>query len=196
MAFGKRGAIQEAPGAVAVEAEESCDVLNLVRLTMHPSIRPLMERKTALQERKTNLLQGQRQLTAVLEDFQKVHSLDLAEEAPEAMRKWREVKQQLADYEDQIGLVERGLSELDEQIDAGMGAVREAVQAELDALFLEPVQTTVEALQVLSDTNARLHELERCSNKLLQTGRLELFNPGLEGWLFRLERKLALLVPK
>jgi hypothetical protein len=184
----------ETPPAAVVEA--SCDILNLARLTMHPVIMPLMERRQGLQDKKATLLADQKQVDAVRQDYERVYALELAEEQPEIFRKWKELKQQLGDYEDQLALVETGLIQLDQQIDGNMGAVREQVQKEIDALFLPEVWKMIARLQDLIEANRQLHEIERCSARLLQTGNLALFNQGLEGWLFRLERKLALLVPK
>jgi hypothetical protein len=178
-----------------VETEE-CDILNLSRLSMHPAIAPLMNRRQGLQEKKAALLEAQQQCEAMLRDFERVNALELAEEQPEISRKRKDLKQQLTDSEDQITLVEAGLTELDQQIDDSMGVVREAIQAEIDALFAPEVEAMVEALQAILERNDRLHAIERCSARLLQTGRLELFNPGLVGWLFRLERKLTLVAPQ
>jgi hypothetical protein len=129
-------------------------------------------------------------------DFEKLHALALAEEEPEIMHQWRDLKQQLQDATDQLGLVEAGLDDLDAQLDASMGELREVVQGQIDALFLPQVRRAIAGVQDVLETNRQLHTIENCSHHLLQTGNLELFCPWLEAWLFRLQRKLNLLEPK
>jgi hypothetical protein len=155
-----------------------------------------MARREALQQKKTNMLAGQRQLETVRQDFERTNSVALAEEQPDAMHRWREVRRELQDYEDQIALVEAELATLDEEIDASMGMVRQAVQNEIDRLCLAPVQTLVTALQTLLEGNNQLRAIETCSGRLLGVGSLSLHNATIEPWLTRLQRKLALLVPQ
>ena len=170
--------------------------MNLRRLTSHPTVAPLMARKEALAQRRREMVESQQHLQAVLRDYESAQVLALAEQDLDALRRYDDIKAQLQECTDQIALVDAGLAELDMQIDHSMGSVREQVQAQIDTLFLEPTQALYHGLQALVADNNRLHELERCSHRLLQTGRLELYNAGLAGWLYRLERKLALVAPK
>jgi hypothetical protein len=192
MAFGKRATAPETPVAV----EEEVDILSLSRLNMHPLVAPLYARREGLHQRKAQLLDNQRQLEAVRQDFEKLHALALAEEEPEIMYQWRDLKSQLQDCTDQLGLIEAGLDDLDAQLDASMGELREVVQGQIDALFLPKVRRVIAGVQDVLEDNRELHTIENCSHRLLQTGNLELFCPWLEAWLFRLERKLNLLAPK
>ena len=164
MAFGKRTAPPEAPVAV-----EECDILTLTRLNLHPLISPLYERREGLQEKKANLLVGQKQLDNVRVDFERLHSLALAEEEPETMRQWRELKQQLQDYEDQLQLVEAGVYELDGLIDTTMAEVREVVQGQIDSRLVEPIRAMIAGLQALLPTNQELHTLENCQHRFFST---------------------------
>jgi hypothetical protein len=180
---------------VEVETEE-CDILALSKLSLHPVILPLFERRQGLLEKKTALLEEQQQWDAIAQDFQRVNALELAEEQPEVFCKWKELKGQLQDYEDQLTLVETGLYELDQRIDEGMAEVREEVQRDIDSRFVGTIRTMVAGLQALVETNQQLHTLENCQHRFFSTGNLQLYSPSLEVWLYRLQRKLALLAPK
>ena len=129
-------------------------------------------------------------------DFERTHALALAEEDAAVMQQWRDLKQQLQDYADQIALVEAGLAEIDRVIDESLGAVRGEVQEQIDALFLRELPPMIAALEAVVERNNRLHQIENCSARLLQTGKLYCFNEGLDAWLYGLNRKLNLLSPK
>jgi hypothetical protein len=129
-------------------------------------------------------------------DYERSQALVLAEGDAQAQRRWSEVKQHVMDLDNQIELTEAGLAQLNGEIDASMGMTRAQVQQELDERFEEPVAAMIEGLEALVPYNERLKEVEGCSNRLLQTGRLALYNPGLEAWIFMLKRKLALVTPR
>ena len=181
----------------ATEAEETFDLLNLARLNLHPSIAPLFTRREALHQRKANVLEGKERLQAVLTDFEKLHSLALAEGIDTVvLHQWRELKKELGDYDDALELIASGLVEIDQLIDEQTSTTREEVQAEVDRLFLRELPGMIQALEAVVERNNRVHQVENCSSRLLQTGKLYCFNEGLEPWIYGLKRKLNLLSPK
>jgi carboxylesterase type B len=178
------------------DAPDAADaVLTLTRLSQHPLLAPHLERRSALRQRLDALEQDHQHQTRLLTDYEKSQALRLAEGDASETQLWRDLKAQIADNEQAQRITTQALTQLEPQIEEATAQARAHVQAVLDRLFLAPVRAMAQALDVLQDTNERLHQLERCSNALLQTGRLELFNPVLGGWLLRLQRKLALLDP-
>jgi hypothetical protein len=173
--------------------ETTDDVLSLTRLSEHPTLAPLIERRNTLRQRLSTLEQDHAHQTRILADYEKSAALRLAEGDASETQMWRDLKQQLADNEQQARITTTALEQLEPTIEEVTEQARVEVQAALDQLMRAPVQALVQALEVLLDTNERLHNLERCANALLHTGRLELYNPQLSGWLARLKRKGALL---
>ena len=179
-----------------VEVEEF-DLLNLARLNLHPALLPLFERKEALRQRQSNMLEGKQRLEAVLTDFERNNSLALAEGVEATvLHQWRELKKELGDYDDALELIASGLVELDQLIDEQTSLTREEVQTEVDALFLRELPPMIAALEAVVERNNRVHQVENCSARLLQSGKLYCFSEGLEPWIYGLKRKLNLLSPK
>jgi hypothetical protein len=154
-----------------------------------------MAKREGMHQRKEALLQGQKQYGAVVSDFEKLNAVALAEQEPGTMQRWSQLKQEQSDYAEQLMLLERGLVAIDEEIESALAGVREMVEDEVNRQLVAPIRTVVSALQGIVGTNRRLGEIERTNSRLLQGGPLEICSPWLEGWLLRLERKLALIDP-
>jgi hypothetical protein len=170
--------------ALPVATEDTTDILSLTRLHNHPVLAPLMERREHVRERTERLTQERRQMAGVLTDFERLHALPLAEEQPALMEQWRGLKQRLSEHDDQMTLVQTGLGELEAQIDASAGMVRDEIARELDERRAPHVAAMVEGLQALAPHNQALQQIERASLRLLRHTTMENVD-GMLGWRLR-----------
>ena len=188
MAF-RRHPVQEVPQ----ETEITYDVMALRRTIDHPALEPLMSRRENLLQRQAALRQEQRQAAAFLHDFEHTRALELAEEAPDALAQWGQLKAQVAEADRALGFNEVATRALEEQIDAVVPEVQEDIEARLNRLRLPLVEQVVEHLAAIEQANKELRAIEGRSHILLQQSKPWLVDLRLEGKLKLLRRSLHLL---
>jgi hypothetical protein len=186
---------REQPGVeVSVQAESDYDVLTLRRLTDHPALRPMMERRQEICARLEACERERAAQKARVADLQHLAARGVAEHGPD----WqpsalRDAEQALADLAAQEELLQAGLHALDEDIERSSYEARIAVEGELNRLRRPHVAKITEALQGIVEHNAALHAIEAKSQRLLGTGRWHLYDAGLSGRLNLVQRTLHLL---
>jgi hypothetical protein len=186
----------DADVATALAPDASYDVLALRHLSQHPDVQPLIERRTGLRARLTELEQLRAQLVADLAALERQAASEIAADGdawqPSALR---QAKHDLADIEEQQGLINTGLAMLDDQIDAAAAQARLDVEARLNAKRAPLVAQRVRGLAALVEANRQLHAIEGLSTRLLKVGHYHLIDGGLEQRLRILRRSLAMLDP-
>jgi hypothetical protein len=180
---------------VDVQNEESYDVLSLRRAFDHPAVRPLIERREALRQRLEALAQERHQHEQTMANIERSEAvaISIAGEDWSWPAPYIHAKEGLEDVKSQERIILAALGQLSVQIEETESEARDAIENALNQLRRPVVAAVAEILKALVEPNRRLHEIERVSQKLLQTARWHTYDATLEGRLGLIERTKALL---
>jgi hypothetical protein len=173
---------------------ESYEVLALSRLTEHPLLAALYQRKGEVHEQLNVRARERQRLAEALTALEHREAEQIAalgaDWDPAA---YRDLKSQLADVEAEEKMLVGGVAVLDAQIDSLQDSVRDDIARRLDALRVPLVDAVVQALDSITAANRQLHAIEAKSQRLLQHSKHHLYDGGLEHRLALMKRSQHLL---
>jgi hypothetical protein len=170
------------------------DVMALRRVSDHPALQPLVQRRQTLVQRLQALevdhtrLEVERR-TLEHREAEQVAALG-AEWNPAA---YRELKHALNDNEDETATVRTGLDLLDQYIDEATSTTRDDIEAAFNRLRQPLLAQVIAALESIVDANRQIHAIEGLSQRLLQVGKYHLYDASLEPRLAQMQRTAYLM---
>jgi hypothetical protein len=174
---------------VQIENEEDFDVLSLRRVSEHPGVRPMIERRAALRQRLEGMEQQRRDILADIARIEARQGTAIAElgEQWHPPLEWRQGKEGLQGIDDQARMIQAGLVELDGQIETASDAARDDIEHVLNTLERPHVEAIVELYQKAVPHNHQLHIIQARRQRLLGHSKWHLFDGGLPAKLRLIE---------